>query len=870
MAYTDEDLQKITSVVKQSIINSGTNTSTASEIGNISDVKDILIHDKDGKIARITPTTLNADNVSRLQSVNDELVSRIQGRSVESDAVKDPFKFVGSFNTSTMSNFRSWLDNLHGTDYKLDNRGFYRATLNDSVIEITSSPINYTTEEYLQVVRGRVSIESTTGLLTFSYEYNILERKYSAADGWASWRIVASADNLEKLQGGIQAEKTRATGAEQALEQSINSEIARAVAAEAKINGTVSATFDFTTGSIANWQSRIFAYNFKAGNMYLLKVLTEDTTSTTYFSFRQDNNAIQNNLLIGTGKRENVFTCAADCNNLYMTIQSNGFAIAYNVEILNLSEISLGTIARETAEIDARTTDIERMLLELPTFDDFVAGYKLDFNGNLVEGGEYSSTEKFFYIPSNTEIKVKGQSYGGVNFIFVYDTTHKVIKKVEGQGTGVDVEYAIKYDYPVLIRFCVPNSLLDRFSISYDGVSVVRNITVLENSVDIVEKATNGLGKPTTLNYEDFEIGGITIDKTGWAYSAKNSRVRMKAGITYHLFVGDVIKLPDGIRAYLGFRVGNTYDFKSWVTNEFTIVTEGDYKILLSGVSESTLSSKFDLLTDVRIIGGERRYENILPIDADALPTLRVVNHRGFNTEAPENTLPAFKLSKLKGFRYVEVDVQHTADGVPVCIHDWTVERTSNGGNRRVDSMTFEEIRALDFGSWFSSDFAGTQIPTFEEFLILCKQLGLKPYVELKDGTTEQIRHLFDLVRMYGMEKHTTFISFHLQLLRSILSCSKNARVGYLDEYFAADYLNALISLREMGGDVFADLQGSAVTDDVLMELRQNGFEVEGWTTSLSSSVAYKLDGVTTDAALYWEYSGNRPVWYSIGKVWKE
>lgn len=128
-----------------------------------------------------------------------EFLARIQGTSENSNAMKDPFKFVGSFNTNTIDDFRAWLDNLHGTSSGLDNRGFYRAILNDSVIEITSSPINYTTEEYIQVVRGRVSVASTTGLLTFSYEYNILERKYSATDGWSSWRVVASADKFEDL-----------------------------------------------------------------------------------------------------------------------------------------------------------------------------------------------------------------------------------------------------------------------------------------------------------------------------------------------------------------------------------------------------------------------------------------------------------------------------------------------------------------------------------------------------------------------------------------------------------------------------------------------------------------------------------------------
>jgi glycerophosphoryl diester phosphodiesterase len=407
-------------------------------------------------------------------------------------------------------------------------------------------------------------------------------------------------------------------------------------------------------------------------------------------------------------------------------------------------------------------------------------------------------------------------------------------------------------------------------TISYDGKNFPRELSLLNQRVGSIESTTKSLGKPSTLDYEDFEIGNITIDKTGWAYSARNSRVRMKAGVTYHLFVGDIIALPDGVRAYLGYRVNGEYKALSWFTGEWIATEEGDYKILLSGVTENTLSSKYDLLTDVRIKGGECRYENKLPLDADSLSTLRVINHRGFNSEAPENTLPAFALSKLKGFRYVETDVHFTSDGVPVCIHDYTVERTSNGGNRRVDSMTLEELKALDFGSWFSADYTGTQIPTFEEFLILCKKLGLKPYAEIKGGNAEALRGLCDIVRLYGMEKHITYISSSMDSLNWLLDYNPKVRIGLLGNAYSEIYLSNLIALRDRGADVFADMQGTGVTDEVFITLRNNGFEVEVWTTSLASTLAHKADGVTTDAALYWEYSGNRPVWYSNDKGWKE
>ena len=73
------------------------------------------------------------------------------------------------------------------------------------------------------------------------------------------------------------------------------------------------------------------------------------------------------------------------------------------------------------------------------------------------------------------------------------------------------------------------------------------------------------------------------------------------------------------------------------------------------------------------------------------------IAHRG---GIPENTLSAFRLSKTNGASGVEVDLSFSKDGYPVLLHDDTVERTSNGQGR-VEELTLEQLRELDFGSKF-------------------------------------------------------------------------------------------------------------------------------------------------------------------------
>ena len=124
--------------------------------------------------------------------------------------------------------------------------------------------------------------------------------------------------------------------------------------------------------------------------------------------------------------------------------------------------------------------------------------------------------------------------------------------------------------------------------------------------------------------------------------------------------------------------------------------------------------------------------------------------HRGDLANAPENTLPAIRSAVEKGAPQIEFDVQLTRDGHLVIMHDSTVDRTTNGVGR-VAELTFEEVRALDAGSWFGPEFAGVQVPTLREVLevipetILCN-VHLKGGVEV---ATESARLIRDMGRLH-------------------------------------------------------------------------------------------------------------------------
>ncbi|MDE5942974.1 MAG: hypothetical protein K2H30_02050 [Clostridia bacterium] len=180
------------------------------------------------------------------------------------------------------------------------------------------------------------------------------------------------------------------------------------------------------------------------------------------------------------------------------------------------------------------------------------------------------------------------------------------------------------------------------------------------------------------------------------------------------------------------------------------------------------------------------------------------INHRGYYT-APENTLAAYRESAKKGFTMVECDVSFTKDGRAVLLHDDSIDRTSNGSGN-IANITFDDVRAFDFGSWKSKEYCGEQIPSFEEFISLCRNLSLHPYIELKWKLQgDQVKSLIGTVSKYGMIDKVTWISSNLNCLRSVLENDNDARIGLVVNNVTEKNINDLINLGAGKDKIFLD-----------------------------------------------------------------
>jgi glycerophosphoryl diester phosphodiesterase/predicted amidohydrolase len=144
------------------------------------------------------------------------------------------------------------------------------------------------------------------------------------------------------------------------------------------------------------------------------------------------------------------------------------------------------------------------------------------------------------------------------------------------------------------------------------------------------------------------------------------------------------------------------------------------------------------------------------------LPYPRICAHRGFNTIAPENSMPAFGAAIALGADEIEFDLWETADGVPVSIHDSVLERVSDGFGK-VREKTLAELEKLDFGAKSSPAFAGLKIVKFEDILrAFPRQTIMNIHIKSVDGENFSrpfVKKIAAMLEEYDCANHAYFVA---------------------------------------------------------------------------------------------------------------
>lgn len=491
-------------------------------------------------------------------------------------------------------------------------------------------------------------------------------------------------------------------------------------------------------------------------------------------------------------------------------------------------------------------------------------GKGLPLTPNDFEQGSWAAAEGGYYV-SNLRIRATVPISRGdviaVNpngqfamVVVVKDKASTEILETPKSYTTEAFEYGCPYDGYAIFLVCFSNTE----SVKITPEQLTAQIAVYPSNANIFDR-----GK--MVYPVRYEMGNIHITDSGYEYSGATTRVRTPEGYAIPLAKGDIIYLKDyhDARFYVGWKnQDGSYGKKGWLTKDFVCPVNAEYVILICNIVDTEIPNKETLgsLLEVQTSMGNELIARLMADiewQTNELNTVGKVNgyvksiaHRGFSTDAPENTLSAFRLAKKNGFTYVECDVSFTLDGVAVLLHDGTVDRTSNGtGN--VANMTFADVRALDFGTWKSVAYTGEQIPTFDEFILLCKQMGLHPYIELKAGTEEQIKGLVKAVRKHGMKDNVTWISFVADFLVWVKAVDPKARLGFIVDSVDVTTINTVKQkLQSDYNEVFIDCAAGNAAADVVELCVEADIPVEVWTVNNKATILGLnpyISGVTSD-----------------------
>ena len=254
-----------------------------------------------------------------------------------------------------------------------------------------------------------------------------------------------------------------------------------------------------------------------------------------------------------------------------------------------------------------------------------------------------------------------------------------------------------------------------------------------------------------------------------------------------------------------------------------------------------------------------------------------LIAHRGESADAPENTLPAYRMAVERGFGF-ECDLYLSRDGRLFTFHDGTLARTTGGADTRpCAEATWDELSRLDvgdWGKWKGSRFAGTRPALLEEVLELARE-GRRIYLEVKAGpeSVEPVARVLAAQRIAN-PGNALFISFHTDVCAALKERLPQYKVFWLSEtrdargeaISASDIVAMLRSIGADGVDMHFD--PAIHTEGYVRAVREAGFEFHAWVVNhpMKTLLAFcrgaqtvttdcakgQLDAIAAEAAMAW------------------
>lgn len=288
--------------------------------------------------------------------------------------------------------------------------------------------------------------------------------------------------------------------------------------------------------------------------------------------------------------------------------------------------------------------------------------------------------------------------------------------------------------------------------------------------------------------------------------------------------------IPAGEVLFLSIRVGN-YNNQT--------VTTGTFSVDIIGQSFKSNST-----------------DN--PIDAK----IKGINHRGFNTVAPEESKSAYLLSKRNGYHHWEGDINFTKDNVPMMIHDLAINRTARNldgsqinGTLNITDLNYADLAKYDFGIIKGSKYKGEQLLTFEELVKLARYNDVFLHIEFKYAfTQEQVQTLHNIVVKYNMLDRIGWQAFGWDNLKPMMALEPNGQYELLGGDVTDDYFAKMAALKTDTNTIIAS-QNAALSVDYIQKIADKGYPIYLWTVDDGATVRKfrdvgMVEGIMTNGAI--------------------
>lgn len=223
----------------------------------------------------------------------------------------------------------------------------------------------------------------------------------------------------------------------------------------------------------------------------------------------------------------------------------------------------------------------------------------------------------------------------------------------------------------------------------------------------------------------------------------------------------------------------------------------------------------------------------------------KVFAHRGASGYAPENTLEAFALAIRQGADGIELDVQLSSDGVPVVIHDETIDRVTDKTGY-VKDYTLQELKELAVLKDRFPAYSQSKIPTLKEVLEAVKPSGIQVNIELKTGIywyPDIEKKVAEIVEETGMKDRIVYSSFNHYSVQRLKEIVPDAETAYL-------YSDVILNVEGYAKETNVDGLHPAVYHvkmaDFLEEYKKSGLKVRAWTVNEETDMKELIEaGIT-------------------------